>query len=230
MSKTNTFENEWLLLAFNNTNIALVGDATGLRGSTTAGSWYLALHSADPGEAGTAQTGSEVAYTGYARAAIARSSGGFTVSGNQVSNAALVSLGLCTAGTDTARFWSLGTASSGAGSIKYKGPLAASSTAKIFTATTADTLTVPGTALVVNDEVVCYAVNGATLPTGITEGTVYFVKTVSSNDITLSATSGGATLDITAAGAGLIVKLSKLAISTNVEPQFAIGTLIVIED
>lgn len=40
MSKGNTFENDLLLLIFNNTDAALIGDATGLRGSSTAGSLY----------------------------------------------------------------------------------------------------------------------------------------------------------------------------------------------
>lgn len=42
MSKSNTFETELLTLLFNNTNIANIGDATGLRGSTTAGNFYVA--------------------------------------------------------------------------------------------------------------------------------------------------------------------------------------------
>ena len=63
MSKSNTFENELLLLLFNNTDIANIGDASGLQNSATAGSLYVALHTADPGESGTATT-SEAAYTG----------------------------------------------------------------------------------------------------------------------------------------------------------------------
>lgn len=53
MSASNAFETALLTLIFNNTNLANVGDATGLRGSTTAGSFYIGLHTADPGEAGT---------------------------------------------------------------------------------------------------------------------------------------------------------------------------------
>jgi hypothetical protein len=83
MSKSNTAENEMLLHYFNNANIANVGDATGLRGSTAAGSLHLSLHTADPGEAGTAST-NEIAYTGYARQPVARSAAGFTVSGATV--------------------------------------------------------------------------------------------------------------------------------------------------
>ena len=78
MSKTNSWENGILELLFKNTNFALVGDATGLRGSSTAGSLYFSLHTADPGETGD-QTTNEIAYTDYARVAVARSGAGFTV-------------------------------------------------------------------------------------------------------------------------------------------------------
>lgn len=94
MSKSNSLENDLLKHIFNNDAIALVGDATGLRGSTTAGSLYVSLHTADPGEAGD-QTTSETAYTNYARIAVARTSGGWTVSGNAVSNTALVQFAQC---------------------------------------------------------------------------------------------------------------------------------------
>lgn len=124
MSKGNTFENDLLLLLFNNTNIANIGDATGVRGSSTAGSLYMALHSADPGEAGD-QTTSEVAYTSYARVAIARSGSGFTVTGNAVATAANTDFPAATGGTASATHWSIGTSSSGTGKILYKGALSA---------------------------------------------------------------------------------------------------------
>jgi hypothetical protein len=122
MSKGNTFENDLLLLIFNNTNAANIGDATGLRGSSTAGSLYLALHTADPGESGD-QTTNEASYTSYARVAVARSSSGFTVSGNAVTLAALTSFPKGTGGSGTATHFSVGTASSGAGKILYKGAI-----------------------------------------------------------------------------------------------------------
>lgn len=123
MSKSNTFENDLMLLIFNNTNIADIGDATGLRGSTTAGSLYWALHTADPGDAGSAVT-SETAYTGYARVAAARSGSGFTVTGNSVSPPANVDFGECTAsaGGPITHFSIVDTAS-GAGTILYSGTM-----------------------------------------------------------------------------------------------------------
>lgn len=97
MSKSNTFENELLLHIFNNSDIANIGDAAGLQNSVAAGSLFLALHTADPGEAGTATT-NEIAYTGYARQAVARSAAGFTVSGNAVTLTSNVDFPEMTAG------------------------------------------------------------------------------------------------------------------------------------
>lgn len=125
MSKSNSFENSLLLLIFNNTNIANIGDATGLRGSTTAGSLYVALHTADPDEGGS-QTTNEATYTSYARVAVARSGAGWTVSGNAVSNAAAVNFPKCTGGTNTITHFSVGTDLSGAGTVLYKGALTSS--------------------------------------------------------------------------------------------------------
>lgn len=119
--KSDSWENALMLLLFNNTNAANIGDATGLRGSSTAGSLYLSLHTADPTEAGD-QTTNEIAYTGYARQAVARSGAGFTVTGNSVSLAADQSFGLMTAGAGgTATFFGIGTALSGAGVLLYGG-------------------------------------------------------------------------------------------------------------
>lgn len=120
----NTFENDLLLLIFNNTNISLVGDATGLRGSTTAGSLYVSLHTADPGETGN-QTTSEANYTGYARVAVARTSGGWTITANAVENTAAINFGQCTAGSNTITHVAVGTDTSGTGKIIFKGALTA---------------------------------------------------------------------------------------------------------
>lgn len=125
MSKTNAFENSLLLLIFNNTDIANIGDAAGLQNSATAGSLYVSLHTADPGEAGS-QTTSEIAYTSYARVAVARSGAGWTVTGNSVSPAATISFPAGTGGSGTATYFGIGTDSSGAGVLLYKGAISPS--------------------------------------------------------------------------------------------------------
>lgn len=122
MSKSNDFETSLLNLIFKNTDIANIGDATGLRGSSAAGSLYVAMHTADPGEAGTAIT-SETAYTGYARQAVTRGAG-FTVTGNSVSPAANVDFPQCTASPGGAlTHFSIVNTASGAGTILYSGTL-----------------------------------------------------------------------------------------------------------
>ncbi|MGH8025461.1 MAG: phage tail fiber protein [Pseudoxanthomonas sp.] len=125
MSASNAFETLLLQLIFENANAANVGDATGLRGSTTAGVFYVGLHTADPGEAG-AQNTTEANYTGYARVSVARSTAGWTVTGNTVVNDAAVTFGACTAGSSTCTHFSLGTDVSGAGNLLMSGALTGS--------------------------------------------------------------------------------------------------------
>jgi hypothetical protein len=125
MSLSNAAETALLNLLFNNTDWANIGDAGGLQNSATAGSFFLSLHTADPGEAGNQST-NETNYTSYARVAVARSSAGWTISGDVVSNTALVQFPACTGGSSTVTHWGLGTASSGTGNLICSGPLTAS--------------------------------------------------------------------------------------------------------
>jgi hypothetical protein len=98
-SKKDSFENSILQLIFNNVDIANIGDAAGLQNSLAAGSLYVALYSAAPTDS---TAGTEITYTGYARVAVARTAGGWTVSGNNASNTAAVTFGACTALSATA--------------------------------------------------------------------------------------------------------------------------------
>ncbi len=125
MSMTNAAEAALLDLLFLNVDWSNIGDAAGLQNSAAAGSFYISLHTADPGESGT-QTTSEVAYTGYARVAVARTAGGFTRTVSTVANTALVQFGQCTGGTATATHFGIGTDSTGAGNLLLKGALNAS--------------------------------------------------------------------------------------------------------
>ena len=120
MSKSNTFENDLLALIFNGTAISGLADNAA---STPLTNLYIALHTSDPGEAGNQATG-EISYTGYARVAVARTSGGWTVTTNSVSPVAAIEFGEMTGGTGgTATHASIGTASSGSGKILYAGAL-----------------------------------------------------------------------------------------------------------
>ena len=120
MSKSNTTENDIVQFLFN--NVAMPSYGSNL---------YLSLHTADPGEAGD-QTTNEVSYTGasgnYARIAISRDAGGWTVSGNQSTNAALAQFAVSDTGPVVVTHLGIGTAASGAGQLLAKGALSASLT------------------------------------------------------------------------------------------------------
>jgi hypothetical protein len=226
--KSNNLENASLAHYFTNSDIANVGDATGLRGSTTAGSLYLSGHTAYPGEAGSQNT-SECAYTGYARQGVVRSGSGWTVTGNQVVNAAQIQFGEKTAAADETMFFvGIGRSSSGAGTLDYILPIA--SARQLFTADTADNITVPGMSLAVDDRICFFNFGEGVFPTGLTAGTVYFVKTVSGNIITVSTTSGGAAVDVTVAGAGIAYKMAGRLVNNGTNPTIAASGLLLNED
>jgi len=115
-SKTNAFETALLQHIYQNAAIANIGNAGGLLPSSVAGNFYIALYSVAPSETGG---GTECNYTGYARVAVVRSASGFTVSGNQASNAAKVTFGECTGGAQTAVAFAIMTAASGGDMINW---------------------------------------------------------------------------------------------------------------
>lgn len=125
MTATNAFETALLTLYFNNVDHANIGDAAGLQNSAAAGSFYVSLHTGDPGETGS-QTTSEANYTSYARVAVARSGAGWTISGANVSNTAAVTFPTATGGSNTVTHFGIGSDSSGAGNLFFKGALSAS--------------------------------------------------------------------------------------------------------
>lgn len=117
MSKSNAFETDLLELIFNATAMANIADNAA---SSPLTNLYVSLHTSDPGEAGNQET-NEIGYTSYARVAVARSGGGWTVSGNSVSPAANIEFPAGTGGSGTATHFGVGTAASGAGVLLYSG-------------------------------------------------------------------------------------------------------------
>ena len=100
MSAKDNFENNLLAHIFQNATIPNIGDETGLRGSSAAGSLYISLYTASPSDSAS---GTECDYAGYARAALERSVSGFSLSGNAISNASALSFPQCVSGvSDTA--------------------------------------------------------------------------------------------------------------------------------
>ncbi len=87
---------------------------------------WIALHTADPGETGTATT-SEATYGSYARIALVRATD-FTVSGNLLSNTNLEQFAACTSGSNVITYASVVDTASGAGTIIVRAALSSSVT------------------------------------------------------------------------------------------------------
>jgi len=121
----NQAESDLLALLFLNTAWANIGNSGGLLGSTVAGSYFIALHTSNPGQAGNQST-SEAAYSGYARVAIARSGSGWSLSGSDPtisSNVAAATYPTSASGPETESYFSIGTLSTGAGEYLWYGAL-----------------------------------------------------------------------------------------------------------
>lgn len=117
MGISDAAENAILALIFNATAWANYADnAAGTPQTNVA----CALHTADPGDAGTMST-SEVAYTDYARVNVARTSGGWTVAAGAVSPVAEIVFPLGSGGSGTVTHFSVGKTGGGAAAILWSG-------------------------------------------------------------------------------------------------------------
>jgi hypothetical protein len=115
MSKSNTTENDVLDAVLRSVDPAYRAGATR----------YIALHTADPTDTGTAVT-SESAYGSYARVSVTGSTGFTAASLGSTSNTGLIQFPECTSGFETITHCSIVTTASGAGQILYSGALTAS--------------------------------------------------------------------------------------------------------
>lgn len=118
--KSNTLSSQLLGLLFN--AVGITGLAVNATASPLTNLW-VSLHTADPTDAGTAQS-SEITYPGYARVSVARTAGGWTITGSSVAPAANVDFPTCSgAFTGTATFFGVTTAASGASALLYSGAI-----------------------------------------------------------------------------------------------------------
>lgn len=113
MSKSNTTENDVLKANLKGTDPSWRANANR----------YIALYTADPGEAGTATT-NETAYTNYARVAVPTAD--WTDGGSTFTNTNLIQFPVCGVTGATITHVAIVTTSSGAGQILYSGALNAS--------------------------------------------------------------------------------------------------------
>ena len=122
MPGTNSFDSAILATLFENANLANVGDAAGIRGSATAGVFYVSLHTSSPGKAGD-QTTNEANYGAYARASVPRDVLNWSVSAGVVSNLLVILFPQCTSGSSDVSYFGIGSDLAGAGHLFMYGAL-----------------------------------------------------------------------------------------------------------
>ena len=140
MTQTTAAAGNWLKLILNATAIANIADNAAASPLTNI---YVSLHTASPGLTGN-QTTNEAAYTSYARVAVARTSGGWTITNNTAAPVATITFPAATGGSETETFLGIGSASSGAGVLYWYGaisPTIAVSNGITPSLTTATTIT-----------------------------------------------------------------------------------------
>lgn len=117
MSFSDAAETAIMALIYNATAWANIADNAASSPNTNIA---VALHTADPGESGN-MSSSEAAYTSYARVNVARTSGGWTVTGNSVSPAANIDFPAGTGGSGTITHFSTGKTGGGSAAIHLSG-------------------------------------------------------------------------------------------------------------
>lgn len=117
MSMNNSLEDGLLKLLMNATAFANVADNAA---SSPLTNLYVSLHTADPGEAGD-QTTNETTYTSYARVAVARTTGGWSITSGVATPVASIDFPAGTGGSGTITHIGIGSASSGAGVLYLSG-------------------------------------------------------------------------------------------------------------
>lgn len=90
------------------------------------------------------------------------------------------------------------------GYIPFGGASAVKGFATVDTTLTNDQFLAPSHGMSDTDRVMVFNAFGGTIPVGLTEGTVYFVVSSATNTFKISTTSGGAAVDITGLGNGLV--------------------------
>lgn len=197
----------------------------------TPGDYYAGLFTVSPtADAGTG--GTEVSGGAYARQQITRASGSWAASSaGTTSNSNAVTFPVATANWGrvlTLGLWDALTV----GNLRRVVPLV-SGAYKNFAVTdlTNDDIECPAHGFTANQVVRFFPVGG-TLPTGLAFDTRYFVIAtgLTTDAFRVSATQGGAAINITAAGAGEVALDASFDVVTSSQISLAAGQLIITDD
>lgn len=206
--------------------LALLNHVYGGPDYVRAATVYVALFTVAPTDAAG---GTEVSGGSYARAAVTNNAINFpAASGGSKSNAVAITMAVPSADWGVCVAFGLFDALTAGNLLAWS--WLGSDAGKVFTAAVTDVFTAPAHGYADTQQVRIVAIPGGALPAGVSAGVTYFIRDATADTFKLAATSGGAALDITAAGAGLVATIIPKTINSGDTVTFAIGALVVSED
>jgi hypothetical protein len=187
---------------------------------------YVGVHTlTDPGTTATANAGEATGGSpAYARQAV---TWGAAASG-QKSNTGALTFDVPAGTYGFFTYWTTATLNSG---TQYRGYAPFGGATKGFAevnaaGVTGDIIYSGAHGLANGDRVMVFNVFAESLPTGLTEGTVYFVVGATTDSFQVSATSGGAAVDITAVGELFFQKVIPETFGAQGQITAAVGALV----
>lgn len=184
---------------------------------------HVGVHTlTDPGTGTNANSG-EASGGSYARVSVTNAA----ASGAQKSNSGALTIEVPAGTYGFLTFWNAGSGNTN----NYKGYLPINGSARAFATVdsagvTADAVQSAAHGLSNDDRVMVLNVLGTSLPAGLTEGTIYYVVSVATDTFELSATSGGASVNITGQGQLYWQKIVPETFASAGQFTVAIGQLV----
>jgi hypothetical protein len=186
---------------------------------------YIALYTTLPADDGTG--GVEVSGGSYARVAVTNNSG-FTVTGNQVVNAADIVFTDPTLNWGTVVGFGILDAASGGNLLDF-GPFIGAQ--KNFTAVAStDVFTSAGHGFTDGQRVRQEALPGLSLPGNVTAGVTRYIRDATTDTYKLAATAGGAAMDVSSDGAGVIYVWRDKVVDAGDTFKIPAGSLVITRD
>lgn len=171
------------------------------------------------------ETPTEPVGNNYGRVALTTSNFGSVAASGSIANTAVINFPQASGSWGEIIGFGVYDASS-AGNLVRKSYLTSGSYFTFSGLASTDIFTAPGHDLVLNDIVVVLDLSGSALPTGLTQGTKYYIINVSGDTFQLSTSQGGSAVNITTNGAGRIVQIVPQTIGNGAVASFPVGALV----
>lgn len=174
------------------------------------------------------ETPTEPSGSNYGRVALSSSNFGTAAASSSITNTATINSNVASGSWGDIIGVGIYDASS-AGNVLRKSYLTSGAYFTFTGLASTDVITAPGHTFANDYRVVFLAQTGTSLPTGITQGTLYYVIGAATDTFQISTSSGGSAVNITANGGGRVVRVIPQTIGSGSLLSFPVGTLTLTE-